>query len=137
MKNWHKVIMLLAFFVLLAACAVNGGDGGQPDLIIDDYTVTYDDCPWDGPGQVSVRVKNSGTGNAGEFATEINGDDSAVISELAAGSEQDATVRFTSGPVGGVNAQADVKQQVAESDEENNGYQIIFTPPPPCATATP
>jgi hypothetical protein len=138
MKNWHKTILLLAFFLILAACAVNGdGDVGQPDLVIDFYAVTYDDCPWDGPGQVSVRVKNEGTGSAGEFATEINGDDSAVTTSLAAGNETDAIVSFTSGPVGGVNAQADVNQQVDESNEDNNSYQIVFTPPPPCGTPTP
>lgn len=129
---------LLIFYLMLAACAVDeGGDVGQPDLLIDYYVVTYDDCPWDGPGQVSVRVKNEGTGDAGEFATEINGDDSAVITALAAGDETDATISFASGPVGSVEAQADVKQQVNESNEDNNSYQILFTPPPPCTTPTP
>lgn len=138
MKNSRVIILFLVFAFVLAACAVNGGESGQqPDLVIEFYVVTYEDCPWDGPGQVSVRVKNSGSGDAGEFATEINGDDSAVISELAAGSEKDATITFTSGPVGGVNARADINQQVTESNEDNNGYEIMFTPPPPCATPTP
>ena len=137
MKSWHKIIALLLFAFALAACAVNGGEVGLPDLVIDYYVVTYDGCPWDGPGQVSVRVKNSGQGDAGEFATEINGDDSAVIPALAAGAETDAAISFTNGPVGSVQAQVDVKQQVAESNEDNNGYQIMFTPPPPCATPTP
>ena len=138
MKNWQKTILFLIFTLSLVACTVNGNDGdGQPDLVIEHYTVTYEDCPWDGPGQVAVRVKNIGDADAEQFATEINGDDTAVITKLAAGADTQAVITFPSGPVGGVNAEADVKQEVAESNEDNNSYQIIFTPPPPCATPTP
>ena len=137
MKNWRKIVVFLIFISILVAYAVYRNQAGLPDLVIEHYTVTYDDCPWDGPGQVAVRVKNTGIGDAGQFATEINGDESAVITQLATGAETEAVVSFTSGPVGGVNAEADVKQEVAESNEDNNSYQIIFTPPPPCTTPTP
>ncbi len=136
MKNWHKIALILVVLIIGAFVLIRGM-GGQPDLVIEHYTVTYDDCPWDGPGAVSVRVKNVGESDAGQFATEINGDDSAIISQLDAGDETDATIIFSAGPVGGVNAEADVQQQISESNEDNNSYQIVFTPPPPCTTPTP
>ena len=107
-----------------------------PDLEIGSYNVTYDDCPWGGPGTVSVSVDNFGVGNAGPFEVTIN-DQATNLDGLGSLGEVDAAVNFASGPVGGINAEVDSAQQVVESDETNNEYMIVFTPPPPCATPEP
>ena len=43
-----------------------------PDLEIGSYTVTYEDCPWGGPGTVAVSIDNFGVGDAGPFEVTIN-----------------------------------------------------------------
>ncbi len=107
-----------------------------PDLEIGSYTVTYDDCPWGGPGTVSVSVDNFGVGDAGPFEVTINNSTTNVDS-LGSLGETTASINFDAGPVAGVNAEADSAQQVVEVDETNNSYSIVFTPPPPCPTPTP
>lgn len=107
-----------------------------PDLEIGSYTVTYDDCPWGGPGTVSVSVDNFGVGDAGPFEVTIN-NGTTNVDGLGSLGETTASVPFAEGPVGGINAEADSAQQVVEVDETNNTYSIMFTPPPPCATPTP
>ncbi|VAW41957.1 hypothetical protein MNBD_CHLOROFLEXI01-1383 [hydrothermal vent metagenome] len=107
-----------------------------PDLEIGSYTVTYDDCPWGGSGTVSVSVDNFGVGNAGPFEVSIN-NGTDQIDGLGSLGEAEAAVSFDAGPIGGIDAEVDSAQQVAESDESNNSYMILFTPPPPCATPEP
>lgn len=107
-----------------------------PDLEISGYGVVYDDCPWGGPGSVSVNLDNFGVGDAGPFAVTIN-DGTTNVAGLGSLEETTASVRFESGPVGSINAEVDSAQQVPEVDETNNTYTIVFTPPPPCATPTP
>ena len=107
-----------------------------PDLEIGSYTVTYDDCPWGGPGTVSVSVDNFGVGAAGPFEVTIN-NGSTNVDGLGSLEETTASVAFEAGPIGGINAEVDSAQQVVEVDETNNTYTIMFTPPPPCATPTP
>jgi hypothetical protein len=107
-----------------------------PDLEIGGYGVTYDDCPWGGPGTISVSVDNYGVGDAGPFEVTIN-ESRTNLDGLGSLGEVEAVVSFESGPVGGVNAEADSAQQVVEVDETNNTYMIVFTPPPPCATPAP
>jgi len=107
-----------------------------PDLEISGYGVVYDDCPWGGPGSVSVNLDNFGVGDAGPFAVTIN-DGTTNVAGLGSLEETTASVRFESGPVGSINAEVDSAQQVPEVDETNNTYMIVFTPPPPCATPTP
>jgi len=107
-----------------------------PDLEIGGYSVTYDDCPWGGPGTVSVSVDNYGVGDAGPFEVTIN-NGTTNVDGLGSLGETEAAVSFEAGPVGGVNAEVDSAQQVEEVDETNNTYTIMFTPPPPCATPTP
>lgn len=107
-----------------------------PDLEISGYGVVYDDCPWGGPGSVSVNLDNFGVGDAGPFAVTIN-EGTTNVAGLGSLEENTASVRFESGPVGSINAEVDSAQQVVEVDETNNTYTIVFTPPPPCATPTP
>lgn len=107
-----------------------------PDLEITGYQVLYDDCPWGGPGQISVVVNNYGVADAGPFAVLINGE-TTMVEGLTVLNETDTAVTFLSGPVGAINAEVDSAQQVVESDETNNLYSIIFTPPPPCETPEP
>ncbi len=107
-----------------------------PDLEIGGYTVTYEDCPWGGPGTVSVSVDNFGVGDAGPFEVTIN-NGSTNLDGLSSLGEAEAAVSFSEGPVGGINAEVDSAQQVVEVDETNNSYEIVFTPPPPCATPAP
>ncbi|VAW31430.1 hypothetical protein MNBD_CHLOROFLEXI01-4201, partial [hydrothermal vent metagenome] len=59
------------------------------------------------------------------------------IDGLGSLGEAEAAVSFDAGPIGGIDAEVDSAQQVAESDESNNSYMILFTPPPPCATPEP
>ena len=107
-----------------------------PDLEISGYGVVYDDCPWGGPGTVSVNLDNFGVGDAGPFEVTIN-NGSAHVGGLGSLEETTASVTFQSGPIGGITAEVDSAQQVVEVDETNNTYTIMFTPPPPCATPTP
>ena len=107
-----------------------------PDLEISGYRVTYDDCPWGGPGTIAVSIDNFGVGPAGPFEVTIN-NDTTNLAGLGPLEEVEAAVSFASGPVGGINAEVDSAQQVVEVDENNNSYTIVFTPPPPCATPTP
>jgi hypothetical protein len=107
-----------------------------PDLEIGSYRVTYDDCPWGGPGTVAVSIDNFGVGDAGPFEVTIN-NDTTNLDGLGSLEEVEAAVSFESGPVGQINAEVDSAQQVVEVDETNNTYMIVFTPPPPCATPTP
>jgi hypothetical protein len=115
----------------------DGEAGARPDLTPLYHRVRYEDCPWGGPGTITIRVKNIGAGDAGTFAVEVNGEETSLPG-LAAGQEVDATVSFGEGPVGSITATVDVAGEVAESDENNNDFMIIFTPPPPCdETAVP
>ena len=107
-----------------------------PDLEIGSYTVTYDDCPWGGPGTVAVSIDNFGVGDAGPFEVTIN-NDTTSLAGLGSLGEAEAAVSFAEGPVGSINAEVDSAQQVVEVDETNNSYTIVFTPPPPCATPAP
>lgn len=114
---------------------ITGTPDSLPDLSLQYHVVTYEECPWGGPGSIAMHVRNDGGGFSQNFSVEINGQ-TDELSGLAAAGEVDAVVHFAAGPVGSINAQADSLNQVTESNESNNGYQIIFTPPPPCPTAT-
>jgi hypothetical protein len=113
-----------------------GWPPGLPDLNPYGYTVRYYGCPWGGPGYISVPVQNIGEAEAGHFTVDINHLRTTVES-LKSGSSQDAVVEFQAGPVGGVYAVVDVDDEVQESREGNNIFQILFTPPPPCVNNVP
>jgi subtilase family serine protease len=114
------------------------GSGNLPDLAFAYYVVTYTgECPWGGPGEVTMVVDNLGTADAGPFDVVINGETTRVTEGIPAGGQAEATITFKSGPVGGVDAEADPANEVMESNETNNTYMILFTPPPPCATPSP
>jgi len=104
-----------------------------PDLTVSAYSwgVSYEGCPWGGPGSVSARVRNEGVAASGEVEVELNGVLTTVPS-IPPGGDVDAVVRFEAGPVGGVSLKIDPKNRIPESDEENNEFAIWFTPPPPC-----
>lgn len=109
-----------------------------PDLTLAPYywQVRYDDCPWEDGGTIVLLAQNEGAADAGPFVVAIGGT-SIDAAALAAGADLEVTARFERGPVGSISGQIDVDEQVAESDEQNNGFMIVFTPPPPCATVTP
>lgn len=118
--------------------SVQPPDGAMlPDLVAGYYRVEYDDCPWGGPGTITIHIDNQGNAGASPFNVLIEDTETVLISGLAAGEQTDAGIKFDSGPVGYVAFAVDPENQVAESDETNNDYKIIFTPPPPCTTATP
>lgn len=109
---------------------------GLPDLIVGQYaSVRYFGCPWTEGGEIRGQVKNAGTGRAGVFDVQINGELSS-INGLESGIGAYTGVTFNKGPVGAINILADPQNQILESDNNNNSYQIIFTPPPPCYTLT-
>ncbi|MCB0037199.1 MAG: PKD domain-containing protein [Anaerolineales bacterium] len=112
-----------------------GTSAALPDLSFRYHQVIYEDCPWGGPGSVVMRVQNTGSSIEQNFMVAINGD-TDELPGLAAAQESDAVVYFESGPVGSIYALADSTGIITESDESNNAYQIIFTPPPPCPTVT-
>jgi hypothetical protein len=110
---------------------------GLPDLVPNGYSVLYDNCPWGGPGTIKVYVNNVGETDAGPFKILVEDTDTVNINGLAAGQQAEASITFNSGPVGFVVFVVDVENQVTESNEANNDYKIIFTPPPPCSTTVP
>jgi hypothetical protein len=120
----------------LEGLSLTPSEGSLADLAYYYYSIEYDACPWDGPGSITVRVNNIGTGDAGPFDVTINGQKAHVYG-IPAGESADAVVRFDSGPIGGVEIEIDPGNQVMESDKENNRFFIVFTPPPPCLTDTP
>lgn len=158
-KKLKKIVLLVGLLLMMAACQPtieepagaltpttsqmipiiiddDSATAALPDLLTLSYQVNYDDCPWGGPGQVTAQVKNNGQGPAGPFEVQINGS-LTTVNGLPAGQQSAATVQFPAGPVGGVNVVVDPTNQIAETNETNNTYQIFFTPPPPCATPTP
>jgi hypothetical protein len=111
-------------------------EGNLPDLAYYYYSILYDDCPWGGPGSITVRVNNLGSADAGGFDVVINGLITHVDG-IPAGESADAVVHFDSGPIGHVEIQIDPHNLIPENDKENNLFAIVFTPPPPCLTETP
>jgi hypothetical protein len=110
-----------------------------PDLVFEYYSVRYNPefCPWGGPGKITANIKNIGLSDAGSFVVTIN-QKLALIEGISAGSDVDATIEFTDGPVGSVEVEIDSTNQISEIDEENNSFMIVFTPPPQCTdTETP
>jgi hypothetical protein len=109
-----------------------------PDLMVENgyYSVRYFGCPWGDPGEVRGWVKNIGEGNAGPFEVEINSG-TTTLPGLESGVGVWASVPFASGPVGGVNINVDPNHKLQETNKSNNQYNILFTPPPTCTTATP
>lgn len=96
------------------------------------WDITYtSDCPWDGPGYLIVRGRNIGGQDAFDFQIKV-WNDSQLIEVLPSGEQVQARFDFEAGPVGSILAVIDPDDQVFESDEENNEFQIIFTPPPRC-----
>ena len=93
------------------------------------YRVNYFGCPWGSPGEIIVWVHNAGPGDAGAFQVKINNISIAQVEGVAAGTYQKARVTFESGPVGGILVEADYRCQVYESNEANNGFNLLFTPP--------
>jgi hypothetical protein len=107
-----------------------------PDLYPYYYVVHYyNGCAWGSPGDILVRVRNVGLAGAGPFEVDINRL-ITTVDFVAAGSYQDASVKFGSGPVGGMNIQVDAGCQVYESNEVNNNFQVLFTPPPACTPSS-
>lgn len=135
MKQGILIFIMSLIATLIVGCrpGENGGRADGPvDLTISSYRVNYtSECPWGGPGEVTVTISNTGSGDADAFSVEIN-HSRVQVEGVPAGSSTTATITFSSGPVGTVNATADIDEEVSESDETNNNFMIAFTPPPPC-----
>lgn len=139
MKKNAAIFIISLIIALLASCqpATDNNEAGQGsiDLTISGYHIVYTgDCAWGGPGETTVTINNSGTEDAGPFSVEVNGNRTQVAG-VPAGSSTTATLTFNSGPIGGIEATADIDEEVSETDETNNSYMILFTPPPPCEPA--
>jgi subtilase family serine protease len=80
---------------------------------------------------VSATVWNEGTAAVGEVEVELNGV-LVTLPGIPPGGRAEAAVRFDSGPVGGVSLKIDPNNRILESNEDDNEFQISFTPPPPC-----
>jgi len=105
-----------------------------PDLTAGGVGITYYGCPWDQPGHVSISVSNIGNGDAGYFIVDFHSKTYPVVT-LAAQEGIVLTREFSRGPVGAVFVYADSKQQVVESNEDNNEFRIIYTPPLYCTSS--
>jgi hypothetical protein len=128
--------------------STNDSDGQlQPDLII--YFVYLEmegrqrNCVNAySPYGIRVQIKNIGSANTGPFVVDLNGVDQAVNDGLQIGQLIELHFAGTV-PSGQYEATADVTNQVAESQEDNNTFSFHAptpTPPPLCvvtATATP
>jgi len=108
--------------------------GGLPDLVVYYYVVSYQACPWDGPGTILLNIQNRGSADAEPFNVTINSQP-ARVAGIPAGEALDAQVPFEAGPVSMIRAEIDPEGLIAESDRDNNTFYILFTPPPPCHTA--
>lgn len=107
-----------------------------PDLAYYYYQVTYYGCPWGSPGNILVRVRNTGEVDAGHFAVDINSL-RTTVEGVEAGGFRDPSVEFSQGPVGGMEIVVDSENEVWESNEANNFFRVMFTPPPPCEMPEP
>ncbi len=104
-----------------------------PDLTLDFFwEITYtSECPWGGPGFLILRGRNIGEGDAEAFGVRV-WSETQVVDSLPSGEFLQIRFEFESGPVGSIMALIDPDGQVDESDESNNEFQIIFTPPVRC-----
>lgn len=102
-----------------------------PDLAYQGYQIQYFGCPWGSPGEIIASLGNIGSSGAGAFVVKIR-DQYVSVEGLPAGSWVDTSVSFEKGPLGGMDIRVDFYNDVLESDESNNFYNILFTPPPPC-----
>jgi hypothetical protein len=104
-----------------------------PDLVLDFFwDITYtSECPWGGPGFLIVRGRNAGDRDASEFVIQV-WDQIETIEYLPSGEQVQVRFDFESGPVSMILATIDSDDQVMETDETNNEFQIVFTPPPRC-----
>ncbi len=109
---------------------------GKPDLVVGNYQVRYEGCAWDGPSTVRAWVQNLGSGRSEAFEVELQGQQ-VEMAGLESGEGAYAIVTLPTGPVGSVKISADPRNQIEETVEDNNTYEIMFTPPPPCPTRNP
>ena len=113
--------------------------GTLPDLLVTHALITLESTGCGSTGGLGTRVwiANQGNANAAPFIVELNGSQQlAVESSLPAG--QTTTIWFSSSAAQ-TTVFVDATQQVAESNENNNLYQMMLpipTQPPPC-TPTP
>jgi hypothetical protein len=105
-----------------------------PDLTVPGVQVIYSGCPWDQPGHIRVPVQNIGNSDAVSFIVDIHSKFFSV-STLPPQEEIVLTREFSRGPVGAVFIFADSNQQVVESNEDNNEFIIIYTPPLYCTSS--
>lgn len=107
-----------------------------PDLKPEFGGIIYEStCPWGSPGRVWGIIRNSGASDSGTFSVLFNYT-LIPIQGLAASATEMVSFFFESGPVAYVLIVADHAEEVSESDETNNRFELMFTPPLPC-TATP
>ena len=115
--------------------------GTLPDLLVTHALITLESTSCGSTGGLGTRVwiANQGNANAAPFIVELNGSQQITVeSGLPAG--QITTIWFNSS-ASQTTVFVDATQQVAESNENNNLYQMMLpipTQPPPCPpTPTP
>jgi hypothetical protein len=108
-------------------------DSPLPDLMVSGLGQVHYGCAWDQPGYLSGQIRNQGDAPAGSFFVDINAV-SIPVTSLTENDEVLVTVDIGPGHVPAVRVYADSKQQVHESNENNNVLQIMYTPPLPCTS---
>ena len=94
-----------------------------PDLMVIGIGQVHYGCAYDQPGHLSAHIRNAGDIPAGSFNVDINSA-SAPVTSLAEKDEIQVTVDIGPGHVAAVFVFADSKEQVHESNEDNNSYWI-------------
>ena len=116
----------------------NGGNNsGQPDLIVasisGDRSVVIPSSVSSTTETYTVRIQNTGTGRAGQFASSVFVNsierDLGVVAELGASATRDFTIQleFTENTTVNFEVVVDVDNQVDEISEVNNRGQISIT----------
>jgi len=105
-----------------------------PDLTVPFAGVGFYGCPFDQPGNISALISNIGPGDAGFFLVDIIGTDFPVT-ELNANNYIEITAEIDPGPLGMLWVYADSEQDVPESDETNNQFELKYTPPLYCTSS--
>lgn len=88
-----------------------------------------------GPLGVRITIANNGSGGAGSFVVDANGQQATVAAGLAANAQIDVWIALSTS--GNVTAVVDPTNQIAESNEANNTLSQLLPVPTPVPTCTP
>jgi hypothetical protein len=147
LKKWLLFSFFVLFILSATACNIqsvtpsNGGNQlpisqGKPDLSVEMYQVHYAGCPWTEGGEIRGWIQNRGTASSPAFEVSLDGT-RVQAQSLESGMGEWVVAPFNKGPVGFIEIIADPDSKIDDANRENNAYNIVFTPPPPCATPDP